>query len=623
MAKAPILPDLPKLNDTQKSKIPSVCNTWPLDKLLHYLETGEILFSDLPNLDPNRRAILDQRLEAWRSQPNPPDQQEQNDWEIIDGYDKNIRSMRPDDRRELSGLLEKYIGSYSAVKPGGNHLSEAESLLNEIKKTEESEEWRRVPKSFDSVKNYLIYYPSTSFGFEAEKLMWGFAQSSMSMLKSFIETINSVYGSNSSIQKNEGVVSQHLTAAQDAVRVYGDWCVMQQRGEICEIYDFWKNNCPAFLNKEVTDSLNNLKWEKLRNFKANLSDAEKTMSDVELFFKLLDKGICTEDEYIGAGIVSRRSFELLKKRRSANLNLPLDQNDATAHPDGSKATDVFLFGIPSTGKTCVVMGLMGLMGLSDSVVWNVTTAGGKYGKQLKAFLDNGSLPKRTATKFVTLIPGEIIDRRKQGIKHPVNIVDMAGEAFADKIADNPDCIVAFEDMGIGATELLKSDNDKVFFIVVDPTSECVSYNKICDDGSPKTIVYSQHSTVLALCNLFADEKNAEIMRRVKAIHIITTKSDMLGDNPAYVAKNHIRENYKDVLHSLRDLCKESKFAINRESNYLPKLYTFSLGKFYIGSIYDYNPTDAEKLISVIEGLTRAIREETFIDKMRNLLNKTI
>ena len=58
MSKEVIRPELPPLSPEQARKVNAVCNRWELNKLLHYLETGELKFEDMPNLSEERKAHL-------------------------------------------------------------------------------------------------------------------------------------------------------------------------------------------------------------------------------------------------------------------------------------------------------------------------------------------------------------------------------------------------------------------------------------------------------------------------------------------------------------------------------------------------------------------------------------
>ena len=281
---------------------------------------------------------------------------------------------------------------------------------------------------------------------------------------------------------------------------------------------------------------------------------------------------------------------------------------------------------------------MGLLG-TPLLDYDAQKYGGKYGDTLTQYLDAGITPAATNENFVSLISGTLKDGERDGVSHNINIIDMGGEAFSDKIADNPDSKVTFEDMGIGATKLLSNKNDKVFFIIVDPTVEIVEKKKEvykCDeegniiqneDGTYKTESYiayvNQKSIIKKFVDLFKQPENSHIMERVKAIHFVCTKADMLEGDREEIAKERIKRRHYAPLNSLRDLCSEKKYAINPRSNYKPLLYTFSLGKFYLGGVFDYDPYDSEKILNVVRNVTRGQREENFWDKIKSVLNKPI
>ena len=134
-------------------------------------------------------------------------------------------------------------------------------------------------------------------------------------------------------------------------------------------------------------------------------------------------------------------------------------------------TDVFLFGIPSTGKTCILMGLIGCTTIDVDTV----RAGGPYSSALDQYLKAGLTIGQTPKDFVATIEAEIMEGTK---KHMLNLVEMSGEDFAFKIADNENGKISFEDMGNGATQLLCNNNRKVFFIIVDPTARIVAFNHL-------------------------------------------------------------------------------------------------------------------------------------------------
>ena len=209
---------------------------------------------------------------------------------------------------------------------------------------------------------------------------------------------------------------------------------------------------------------------------------------------------------------------------------------------------------------------------------------------------------------------------------------MSGEEFAFGIANNADHVFTFEDMGSGATELLKNNNRKVFFLIIDPTANVVRINREIIDGydeetgSPITrleyCVVNQRTLIQKMVNLFETPGNAEIMKKVDSIHIIMTKSDTLGNPVEREEKAYkiFQEKFGgDILEPLIELCKE--YNINAQTKFHPKLFTFSLGTFYIGGLYEYEQNDSNRLVKAIRNSTHGMKKKTWWDRLKETVNK--
>lgn len=627
----PILPNLPKLAPNQKALLIQNCNTYPnIQRMLHYLQTGELKFSDMPDLSNERKAILEQLYNDWLATPEPPkpeDPMEKQMWEQICSYGSNYEQMDSNLRSVVEQSVRVYISRFSESRPGGHHIEEAEGIIVTLGKLKEVDLWNSIDTmDYDEVANYLRSNPKTSFFGEAEDAMWSIVCSDFNNVNRLTTYITDIEGEFKLLRSTvdeagRNAISMHLQLAQQAKKEYWDWQDVKEKGDIVSIFEYLQAHPDSPFKDDIRHTMRSLKDDVLRKFKNNLSDK----SYVDLYYRLTNAGIISRSEFISAGIVSDQS---LAKLEGIGDLATIDQSVSVNHcPENH--TDVFMFGIPSTGKTCIIMGLLG----ASSFDWNSKRFGGDYASQLNEYLDAGMTPNSTIGDFVTLIEGSITDENNENISHPINLIDMAGEAFADKIAANPDGKVSFEDMGIGATKLLSSNNDKVFFIIVDPTVEVVKKERRVRLTDPEGNVYyelaqvsvQQKSTVKKLVDLFTLEENKHIMRRVKAIHFIVTKSDMLdveGDRDE-VAQSRIKQKYSQPLNTLKRICSEKQFAINVRSGYLPKLYTFSLGQFYLGGVYDYDPSDANKIINVIRDITKGQKERSFFDRLKDVLNKPI
>ena len=111
------------------------------------------------------------------------------------------------------------------------------------------------------------------------------------------------------------------------------------------------------------------------------------------------------------------------------------------------------------------------------------------------------------------------------------------------------------------------------------------------------------------------------MKKVDAIHIIMTKADTLGGfGEREVAARNIFDNQygHSILKPLVELSKE--YNINAHTDFRPKLYTFSLGTFYVGSLYEYDPTDSNRLVKAIRNSTRGTKKKSWWDRLKEMVN---
>ena len=270
--------------------------------------------------------------------------------------------------------------------------------------------------------------------------------------------------------------------------------------------------------------------------------------------------------------------------------------------------------------------MMGLLN-SQSLDWDRVKYGAGYGEELVTLCDAGITPSRTVS-FVSLVNGTIDDSRNHSIKHNINLIDVAGDDFATKVAKRPDAQVSFADMGEDLPKLLANNNDKVFFIVVDPTSDLAIYTREEENpdrpGTKNSVTYTvpQKNTLMRFLSMLRQEENKKIMEKVSALHIIVTKSDTLADNREErkkKAKEIVQERYAHILRPLKELCVRHHINPTLKDN-APALFTFSLGTFYFGGVFDYDSTDSDEILNVIADLTRGQKKLTAWDRIKKWFN---
>lgn len=596
---------MPTLNDQLKKQ---VIQREPVKSAEYMLECiqkyDNLSLDDFPKMEPKKREYIREKL---KSVPNPNEQKEWND----------IVNMSDTPSQELLDALNTYIRKWETSRPAGNHVDEAwnevsqvEDALRAEQAKKEETDWIEVdPLSVDSLNGHLDKYPNTVHRNEIDESVWGLTdQEDISSLQNYL---------------NKFPTGLHAKEASDILNAIVEWNNVKNTNDIFAINDYLNANPTTPFKQQASVLIAALKQGEIADMHNNPNNYE-----VSRLKKLLSDGIANKKELIMAGVMTENIWKTLTE-----VDVFSDLPDIRKAIAESRAecregfTDVYFFGVPSTGKTCVLMGLS----RSNSLRINLASGGGDYASALQQYTDVGVTVPRTPGTFVTTLEAKISSRNEPGAVHQVNLVEMSGEEFAFGIANNPNHIFTFEDMGSGATELLRNDNRKVFFLIIDPTANVVRINREIHDGydeetgQPLTrleyCVVNQRTLIQKMVNLFENPGNSDIMKKVDSIHIIMTKSDTLG-NPVEReerAWNIFNDKFSDdILEPLMDLCRH--YNINSNTNFCPKLYTFSLGTFYVGGLYEYDQTDSNKLVKAIKNSTSGTKQKTFIDKVKNIVN---
>ena len=579
------------LTEKQIIDLNRVCKQLSMDKLSAYASNGTItmeVLEKLTNLPPDRKAAL----KAIINKPKP-NEREQKEWADM------VPSL-PNKDEALLEQLKSYIANWESSLPLGNHVEEARKLKDEIVSLQEAKEWEAVDKTdISCLIEYLNGHPDTSHKDEIDDLLWNHVQTipdpqnQKNAAKAIIRLIPS--------SKHLADLNTLIASLSPVIIPPVDTTPLPAEIRSLSIIMLWqwlKDNARSEHYDKAYERFLELKAKEFQTMRDELS----TYSGDRVFV-LLEEGIITEAELFNQELATPQSLKILKEREEILKTLPEVNTEIKKCKAvcAENSTDVFLFGIPSTGKTCILMGLIG----SPNININTVRAGGPYACVLGQFLDAGLTIGQTPKDFVATIQADIRDNDK---KYSLNLIEMAGEDFAFKIADNPDGIVSFEDMGAGVTDLLLNKNKKAFFIIVDPTAQRVAFNYLSKETDEKGNVRTylirrtvdQKIILKRLVDLLSLPENKKILKNVKSINVIVTKADLLGrgQEREEEATRRFVENYKSIMNSLIMLCTENK--INLRMNLSPMLLTFSLGKFYVGGVYQYDPTDANNLIVALK-----------------------
>lgn len=524
----------------------------------------------------------------------------------------------PEDIQNVQQLLSSYMQQF----PTGNKADEANIMMNnmhqemadaiERKRREEEaarekNDWLNLERGkYNALQAYRSRYPDSVHMSELDDLMWACTQQ--------IINHNSL-----SRYLNDWPLGNHAAEANQALSEIQGWENVKRNGDLFEVADYMNMHPTTPFINEVRSVYYTLRDDALSKMKETPSKYSK--DDVT---RMINSGIFSLWDLKNEELITDESWETLQLDRDEFPQLSDYQVSDPNLQAPADCTDIYLFGTPGTGKTCLLMGLTGANGHGYTL--NMKAAGGPYASALQQYVQAGITPGSTFGSFVTTINGQISETGKRGriLSHRINLVEMSGEEFALRIAEGQG--VSLADMGTGATNLLQNDNRKVFFIIVDASDDRIKVEtedfvrdiegNVIDVRLRKRYI-SQLDILNKFMSLFELPENQEIMSKVDAIHFIVTKADILGNT--YERKEKARDlllsRYRGPVEQLKTYCRRTK-RVNYSTSYSPQVFTFSLGKFYVGDVFSFDHTETLQIIDAIRAVTGSVKEPTWLDRLK-------
>lgn len=505
---------------------------------------------------------------------------------------------------EVNDYMRRYPQNMTRAQEYYNLLQQK---LVEIAGRAEENDWHNLERgSYSALKRYKQKYPNSIHKDDLDDLMWDNAKlaKTPSSIQNYI---------------NDWPNGLHIDEARVSLNFFNEWEKAKSEGDIF-VVDYYHDNLttdsPFYY--EVNQEYESLKKKELEVMKENPSGYPKDRVD-----RLLAADIFNKNELIYENLITDASWDVLTMDRCAFPKPEEFQGENFMPPKRDNCTDIYLFGTPGTGKTCLLMGLIGANG--NGFTLNTKVGAGEYAAALQEYVNVGFVPGTTNNKWVAAINGEVNEPDKKSIiTHNFNLVEMSGEQFAFGLVKNRKNDMA--SMGLGSTELLKNNNRKVFFIIVDCSNDKIVYKYQeeykDEEGNtltrPRKALISQSTILQQFVSLFTLPENQSIMNKVDSIHFVVTKSDLLGDTyeeRLEKARQLLLSRYKASIEQLKTYCRRTK-RINFSTNYSPHVFTFSLGKFYLGDVFEYDNSESLKIMETIRMITCGVKETTWWDKFK-------
>ncbi len=310
--------------------------------------------------------------------------------------------------------------------------------------------------------------------------------------------------------------------------------------------------------------------------------------------RLEEEGVIDFTQLETIAKINPKFFEFITNKdvNSQVINVPSTRIDAI----GPKTTEVYFWGIPSSGKTCALGAIMSEArhgGYIDFAEPNNRCQGYHYMTVLSQIFEGGTevfkLPEGTQTDDIFEM-GYIFKKGK--MDYPVTFIDLAGETIGSMFKRDAQIpLTRKQEDALGtACKLLKGNpgvNRKIHFFVI----EYNGHNKMYEQWTQETLLTGAMTFI----------KNTGIFRtETDAIYLLLTKSDLIGASTEQdrnrILADYIKTHYKGFYNGLKSICAETENEIN-EGNV--DIVPFSLGDVCFQNLCLFDHSTAATVVELI------------------------
>lgn len=313
--------------------------------------------------------------------------------------------------------------------------------------------------------------------------------------------------------------------------------------------------------------------------------------------ELVKKGCINFDDLEDVGIKP----EFIQKLAGNVQRTRFDVPESISEISRKETTEVYFWGIPSSGKSCALGAILSVAGngqVAKTMTLDSDCQGFDYMNRLpQCFLSNGTvcvLPEGTPTMSTYEMGFDLTDQK--GLVHPITCIDFAGElikcmykTFAKKPLTNQE-----KNALDTLTNILisnRTSSRKIHFFVVEYGAENRQY-----EGLPQ-INYLK--ATLNYINSLKDNKGNSIFKTsTDAIYLVVTKVDKLkahkGQNKSALLSEHVIDHYGDFYNGLKQICEANQINGGKVS-----VLPFSLGKVCFQNYCKFNTAYAASIVNLI------------------------
>ena len=270
-------------------------------------------------------------------------------------------------------------------------------------------------------------------------------------------------------------------------------------------------------------------------------------------------------------------------------------------------TDIFFLGVPRSGKSSALAGILYKMRDGEAryipqLVDRIDVTQRYKTDQLNCIVSR-KCPVSTDNDSVCFMKFDL--RRNRNRTTQVNFVEMSGEAFEKMVDATSSSEIREIWENRGAEQFLTAPNKKLLFLVID-----YAVTKDINTGWAEGSGFKQSQMLVnAITSFFhdgtgTDGKRGCTMSKISCIAFIMTKCDLMPkartwEDRKEIAEKYINKEFRDIITLLKDAEREYHVNVSDSSGRV-NLIPFSLGKFYVGNTYEYDPYDSGMVIDFIK-----------------------
>lgn len=363
---------------------------------------------------------------------------------------------------------------------------------------------------------------------------------------------------------------------------------------------------PAVKAQAIKEALNSGRASK-KDILNRIQKDHNWLDHTTLYKLMVDDQLIDFDDLNSIGIDSR-FFSCLG---SADNNILTFNAKALTEID-LPCTEVYFWGIPSSGKTCALGGILSVANsghVARTMAMDKNCQGYDYMNRLANLFKSDkatNLPPSTGFTQTYAMSFDLVDQR--GKTHPITLIDLAGELFKAMYWHDADPSKLTDEQSKHletVTNILKnnrSDNRKIHFFVIEYGAENRLY-----DGFPQNVYLNGALQYIDGTGILDNDTDG--------IYVLLSKSDKAerdGLNSLEDIKEYIGKGYANFYNGLVNLCQ--KYEINGGH---VDIIPFTLGEVCFKDFCLFDDYDSSEVVNLI--LERSYTLDTGkIGKLKNI-----